>query len=653
ARAGAVTPNPAAGWTHVVLLAWDGGPFSGTVLNHAVAAVADAFSAAADSATAQRVREMLGELQARSDGRGPAAVSRYVANTLTPRLQEELAAARDKGYSRLIPLLESTIAQSGKVAAVAGAAEAKRAAGVAGAGGQETMGQGREGNPLDTLLGRLGLPPSVPPASSQKLARSYGSTFAGAGDVFPKLLASLDTALAPSLYSALANTPVSLDAGLAVYAMRQSASLFGHNAPVLNKFNADGVPEPLPEWDLAGDEQANTAHLDAAHPTVLPGEVVIAQRGPATGGTGFAVVLATVKAAATVTRRAYGMAGKSTTLILSGPWWNPVVPPILTATGPASAPASEAPEPGAVDAGDDMTTLRGSTFYLQPEQLRLAQAPVTDDVAGTVLELDGLYDGLTAGRWAVVAGERTDVGTGQAATAGVAGAELVMLAGVSQGARTLDGAVLDGEDRHTTLTLAQSLAYTYKRDTVTVSGNVAHATHGETRVEVLGAGNAAASMQKFTLKQFPLSYVSAPTAAGAASTLVVRVNQVQWHEAPGLAYLSAGERGFLTSVEPAGTTTVTFGNGVHGQRLPTGVENVGARYRSGIGAPGNVLPGQISQLATRPLGVSAVNNPLRSTGGADPETRDAARANAPLAVTALDRLVSVADYADFARTFAG
>jgi len=36
-----------------------------------------------------------------------------------------------------------------------------------------------------------------------------------------------------------------------------------------------------------------------------------------------------------------------------------------------------------------------------------------------------------------------------------------------------------------------------------------------------------------------------------------------------------------------------------------------------------------------------------------PTTRDQARENAPLAVLALDRLVSTQDYADFARTFAG
>jgi hypothetical protein len=48
-----------------------------------------------------------------------------------------------------------------------------------------------------------------------------------------------------------------------------------------------------------------------------------------------------------------------------------------------------------------------------------------------------------------------------------------------------------------------------------------------------------------------------------------------------------------------------------------------------------------------------VTNPLRASGGANRENRDQARKHAPLAVKALDRLVSVRDYADFARTFAG
>jgi predicted phage baseplate assembly protein len=48
-----------------------------------------------------------------------------------------------------------------------------------------------------------------------------------------------------------------------------------------------------------------------------------------------------------------------------------------------------------------------------------------------------------------------------------------------------------------------------------------------------------------------------------------------------------------------------------------------------------------------------VNNPLGASGGADADTRDQARRNVPLAVQALDRVVSVSDYADVARASAG
>jgi predicted phage baseplate assembly protein len=81
--------------------------------------------------------------------------------------------------------------------------------------------------------------------------------------------------------------------------------------------------------------------------------------------------------------------------------------------------------------------------------------------------------------------------------------------------------------------------------------------------------------------------------------------------------------------------------------------NVNSTYRRGIGKAGNVKAEQVSLVQTKPLGVKSVINPLRASGGADKEDRDQARENAPLAVMALDRLVSLQDYTDFTRTFAG
>jgi predicted phage baseplate assembly protein len=230
-----------------------------------------------------------------------------------------------------------------------------------------------------------------------------------------------------------------------------------------------------------------------------------------------------------------------------------------------------------------------------------------------------------------------------------------MLAGAEQRLGVVPGrsARLRGDTPRTWLNLASGLAYSYVRDSVRIYANVIDSTHGETRREVLGSGNAATPLQRFQLKAKPLTYVSAPTPEGAASTLGVRVDEVLWHEAPGLATMGPRDRKYLTETSDDGTTAVVFGDGRRGERLPTGIENVAALYRTGIGKGGNLDSDRISQLASKPLGLKGVTNPLPATGGADPDSRDAARRNAPLAVTALDRLVSLQDYEDFTRLYAG
>ena len=179
------------------------------------------------------------------------------------------------------------------------------------------------------------------------------------------------------------------------------------------------------------------------------------------------------------------------------------------------------------------------------------------------------------------------------------------------------------------------------------------ATHGETQRETLGNGNAAAEFQKFVLKRADVSQLVTPTVTGVKSTLAIRVNDVEWNEQPSLKDAEPVAEQFVTRTDEAQQTTVVFGDGLNGARVPTGVENVRAEYRTGLGRKGNVGPGQISQLLGAPLGVKKVNNPLAARGGADPESRDDARSHAPLAVTAMDRLVSMQDFADFAMTYAG
>ncbi|MEO8370981.1 MAG: putative baseplate assembly protein, partial [Candidatus Solibacter sp.] len=325
--------------------------------------------------------------------------------------------------------------------------------------------------------------------------------------------------------------------------------------------------------------------------------------------------------------------------------------------------------------------IRGTIVYAQSELLPLAEAVIADPLCGgdSEIELDGLYSGLEPGRWLIVSGERADV-TG---VTGIPATELLMLSSVRHGTAEVQpksaakakptpaaisvvggssgGPAVDplpaepvpGEKTHTYIKIASGLAYCYRRDNVKIYANVVHATHGESVSESLGNGDAARPFLQFVLKQGPLTQVSAATATGIQSTLQVLVNDVIWTETDSFAGINPYDRKFVTKTADDASTTVIFGDGVRGARTPTGLDNLRARYRKGIGASGNLIAQQISQLGDRPLGVQAVINPLASTGGADPETRDQARRNAPLATTALDRLVSTQDYADFAHTFAG
>ncbi len=280
---------------------------------------------------------------------------------------------------------------------------------------------------------------------------------------------------------------------------------------------------------------------------------------------------------------------------------------------------------------DKFDSIRKTTVYCEPEELELAGEPIEEAISGSgyKIELDGIYEGLETNRQVIISGEKHP-------------AKLATLSSVEY---TTD-------NQHTIIALEEALD-PLERHTVTIHGNVVQANHGETHQEVLGYGDGSKASQEFTLKQAPLSHISAPTPSGIASTLKIYVNDVRWHETDILADRQPTDRNFITTIDEKDITTVRFGDGKHGARLPTGAENITTEYRSGIGKAGNVRPGQLSSLVGGTPGVTEVINPLQASGGADKERVNQARKNAPLAVKVLDRLISVQDYQDFARTYAG
>lgn len=220
-------------------------------------------------------------------------------------------------------------------------------------------------------------------------------------------------------------------------------------------------------------------------------------------------------------------------------------------------------------------------------------------------------------------------------------------------------------DVQTALTLAKPLSGLYWRPSVRLNGNVVAATHGETRYELtsaltgqrftetLGSGDASQVMQSFRLSQKPLTYTQSSDPSGGTSSLVIRVDGVAWEEVNTLYGQAPDARVYATELGADGHLMVRFGDGRFGARIPAGQGNVVATYRVGIGLSGLVRARQLSLAMDQPLGLDSVINPLPATGAQDPERLEDARANAPLTVLTLDRVVSIRDFEDFARAFAG
>ncbi|HYH85699.1 MAG TPA: putative baseplate assembly protein [Pyrinomonadaceae bacterium] len=543
---------------------------------------------------------------------------------------------------------------------------------------------------VSALSEQLLKPVSKHPANSADLPRSIEKSFYATSDTASRLMTAFQPSLKENIYRALGNAPVTQATPVEVYALRTKAKLFGSTAiPQTSVVTTDSsannnltrtTTTNYIEWTPANDEQNNFLFLDNAYDKIQPDagpshrSYVAVLRSDRTAPTIFTSLDANVRA-----RTAYGISGDTTLITLDAEWWRP------RGAGGTGGGATQIPDPS-----PPFPAVRGTLVFAQSELLEVAEEPVTEDICNERIVLDGVYDGMEPGRWLIITGERVDVGfqpepppaaaravvveddfarreqpvpaegfsTSGTSTLpeeppipvpAIPATELVMLGGVEIGYDP----TLAGDRMHTTIVLAEKLAYCYKRDTVTIYGNVVHATHGETREEVLGSGDAGRPLQSFTLRQWPLTFVSAVTPSGVESTLDVRVGDVRWRETDSLAGLAPKDHKYVTRTDDEAKTTVVFGNGERGARLPTGVENVKAVYRTGIGKPGNVNAGQITLLSPKPLYVSKVTNPLAATGGADREDRDDARRNAPLAVMSLDRLVSVRDYEDFARTFAG
>jgi hypothetical protein len=389
-----------------------------------------------------------------------------------------------------------------------------------------------------------------------------------------------------------------------IFVFRKRGNIFGYNAPKKVTYTGSTPDDPSDwdDWDVT-NESKSRMYLDAPYDKVTDNGYVAAQL-PGDSPEAYLIDEVVLQP-----RTDYGLSAKSTAILLASgeEWWDAA----------------------------NFSNIRGTTVFLESEQLELAPKPITDVIQGQTILLDTYYPYLKSGMEIILEGTPTDQ----------TGVTLHELATIAQVKLTSIG--------FTELTLEEELDNSYQRISVKINANVAPSTHGETVSEVLGNGDATLTNQKFTLRQPPLTHVSASTPSGTKSTLEVRVNDILWVEVDTLYDAGPNDAVYITRLSDDGKTTVIFGDGVNGRLLPTGSNNVVAKYRKGIGLEGLVRAGQLDQPLTRPLGLKGVSNPIKSSGAADPESLADARQNAPLTVLTIDRVVSLQDFEDFTRAFAG
>jgi hypothetical protein len=464
---------------------------------------------------------------------------------------------------------------------------------------------------------------------------------------------------------------------LHIFAMKTRAGVFGYNAAdwrampdtLRTHYDSTGHATQWPNFVIYSPLKTDTIDLDAIYPEAAAAAYVILSLRNYTH-------LFKIKAKTEAARADFALSGKTTRITLEG-----------------------------TNLANYAGYVRETVVHLQGPDLPLADIQLVNPIQSDSITLDRVVDGLPAGRALIVTGKRAravvanrvrnlkvlpDDGSApvplqpgelllltkpylklpgghrtwyvhapggvQGTIHGVAGelrwaAALDSDPGIAETATLHRSELIDGS--HTRLVLTAPLANCYDRGSLKVSANIAPGTHGETKHEVLGSGDGSQPFQSFPLRQAPLTYVSSSTPSGATTTLSVTVDDVAWTEVPSLFGTGPRDRVYVVRIGADGNVTVEFGDGVTGARLPTGVENVKATYRVGTGTQGMVAADRITLLLTRPMGVRSVDNPVPAGLGADPEQLVDARRNAPQKVVTFDRVVSLTDFEDFARIFAG
>jgi hypothetical protein len=202
-------------------------------------------------------------------------------------------------------------------------------------------------------------------------------------------------------------------------------------------------------------------------------------------------------------------------------------------------------------------------------------------------------------------------------------------------------------------------------DTATVLAN-----HGEQvayRTENLsqGAGDISGELLGYSFGTASQVFVlSENQVVDSTVTVFVRNGDVyqEWRKVDSLSSYGPTDAVYTTDIDANNYVGVIFGDGISGA-IPPLHEPIKVQYLVGGGSIGNIAAGVIDTLYTVPeLDASevtalsttiSVTNAEAGYGGANPESSDSIRKNAPRALSSLTRAVSVQDFANLTLRVAG
>ena len=137
------------------------------------------------------------------------------------------------------------------------------------------------------------------------------------------------------------------------------------------------------------------------------------------------------------------------------------------------------------------------------------------------------------------------------------------------------------------------------------------------------------------------------------NSISVTAGNVAYQKVEHILDYNADDPVFSVYTDGTGVTYIQFGDGISG-RVPASGQTISASYRytDTPGSLGNILANTLTIVVSdkngQPVNDLQVNNVAAFSGGADAESTDSVRVNAPLALRSLNRAVTLKDYAQLA-----